>query len=395
MLTIDEEMKNLANFAIKTAYERYKFTLDYSEKSIVQFEAVLEKIYGGYARLSEDTGEGSLLYNAATIWGSYLGEFMLTRWGGHWATQGSKRLVSIKSIEFSPIDFVYQKIVGNTRDTVDTYLSDIYKKLYRATGGSMQSMFVPVSTHSPGARINQRNKRRFSLTNMSLYAIIATFSTIIIILIALTFGFIRLLNSGIKSSEMFEVIIPTGTATSTNTSTPVPSFTITMLPTYTPQPTNTPHPTKTATPSTTPTFTPTPTSTDTSTPTKTPYIPPDTKTPTRTQVIPTTKPTQPPPPSDTPVPPVIIESCSVNPSTIDPGYTVILKFSARFSSPGYGFSTTLNPSWPGANGCAAIDTKGDGSASCDGTSGMLPSSSTVTVTFNSPVGNCTATYHTP
>ncbi len=402
MPAIDEEMKNLANFAIKTAYERYRFNLDYSEQSIVLLEEILEKIYWGFSGRTEDTGEGGLIYNAATIWGSYLGEYMLMKWGGNWVSQSTKRLVTIKSIQFSPVDFVYQKILGNTKDRVDSYLLEINKKLAQVPGASLQTMFVPVASQSPDVRVNKKSKPQVSKSNKGLYALIGALSGITIILIVLTIGFIRMMNSGIQTSEMFQVLAPTNTATQTDTATPTatPSFTITMLPTYTPKPTNTPKPTKTPTPTNTSTFTPTPTSTETETPTEEPYTPPPTKTPTRTQVPPTRQPptaapTEPPPPSDTPVPPVAFESCSVNPSTIDPGYVVILKFTGKFSSPGYGFSTSLNPQWPGASACGATDDNGDGTASCDASSGMLPSSSTVTVVFSSSVGNCSASYHTP
>jgi hypothetical protein len=51
--------------------------------------------------------------------------------------------------------------------------------------------------------------------------------------------------------------------------------------------------------------------------------------------------------------------------------------------------------YSGQSGCSGIDNDGDGMAYCDGSSGILPESTTVNVTFRSSVGDCVASYSSP
>jgi hypothetical protein len=71
-----------------------------------------------------------------------------------------------------------------------------------------------------------------------------------------------------------------------------------------------------------------------------------------------------------------------------------IAFIAHFSgnSNGYGFDTSFDSDYPGQSGCSGVDSNGDGLAYCDGSSGELPASATVYVTFSSSVGECVASY---
>jgi hypothetical protein len=128
---------------------------------------------------------------------------------------------------------------------------------------------------------------------------------------------------------------------------------------------------------------PTRTSTQVPSPTTIPFYP--TNTPTPTQL---------PTPTATESEPVVIESCAIDPFTVPVGYNVQITLLVHFSSniPGYGFNSTFDPNYPQQSGCDGTDDDGDGVAFCLGSSGILPDSTTVHVTFSTSVGNCVASY---
>jgi hypothetical protein len=188
-------------------------------------------------------------------------------------------------------------------------------------------------------------------------------------------------------TSLVETTIVTPTFYAKNTQIP----TMTTLPTYTPKPTYTlpatytPFPTSTKKPTLTPSITPTPLPTQTRTPTSKPFIPTETKVP----------PTEKPAPTPTFPEPVVLESCDIDPSAvpinINTGIRLIVHFSGH--SAGYGFDTALDPDgFAGQSGCSGVDNDGDGRAYCSGSSGELPESTTVYVTFSSSAGECVASY---
>ncbi len=124
MPNINDEMKSTADYAINAAKQRFKLELDFSDQSLIRLEKILEQIYWGFSNHPKDEGEGGVIYSTAAIWGSYLGEYMRLKWDGNWIQKGSDRLVSISNIEFSPINFVNQKITSHPEFSVDNYLNE-------------------------------------------------------------------------------------------------------------------------------------------------------------------------------------------------------------------------------------------------------------------------------
>jgi hypothetical protein len=389
---INAEMRRLADYAVRTAKERYNLDLDYSDQSISRLETILEKIYWGFSDRREE-GEGGLVYSTATIWGSYLGEFMIRRWGGNWFLKDSKPLVVIKEIEFAPIRLVYQKILGSARDKVGDYLFEVNRQISPIMTIRPQEPYPSLREEVFVEQIDEVPVKKDSRINKKLFALFGAGAAILAMMLLLVIGFMRILNSDLPASGADPVLTSTNSPSPTSTASLSPSPTITTLPTYTPKPSatsrpsNTPTNTATSTPTATMTNSPTPTPRRTRIPTRTPTstFPPN------TPIAPSSTPT----PTTPPPPPVVIESCSVNPSTIDPGVPATLEFSAHFSAPGYGFSVSLDPGYFGSTGCNAQDDNGDGTASCQGSSGILPSQATVNVTFKSAVGDCSSSYHTP
>ena len=127
MSDLNAEMKATADYAVKSAKNRYNLNLDYTEQSIIALDGILEKMYWGFSSRIDDRGKDGLIYNTAIIWGSYLGEYMRLKWGGSWKLKGNQQVIVINNKEFSPVSFVYQKITGHFNYKLEDYLFETLK----------------------------------------------------------------------------------------------------------------------------------------------------------------------------------------------------------------------------------------------------------------------------
>jgi hypothetical protein len=399
MAEVNEEMKEMADYAIKSAKDRYKKDLDFSEQSIIVLDNILTKIYWGFSGRTDDGGESGLVYNTALIWGSYLGEYMIFKWGGKWLLKDSERLVSINKIIFSPIKLIYQKISDHPEYSVEDYINDTKRIIYTSAVNPENVQQLTRTSERIKEQISvQPVKKSVSIDRRTIY-ILGGIVGALVILAGCIIGYTVVRSGGLPAFGAVKTatntsthpptqVIPTATLRTTDT----PAPTVTPLPTYTPQPTETPIPTFTPSltyteiPSSTPTDTETPIPTNTPRPTFTRTPVPPTKTP-----VPPTS-TNPPPPTNTQPPPPTIKSCSVNPSSIDWGAPSDLTFRVEFSAPYYGIvGMNFNPQ-KGQSGCTDSNTDGDTTARCTGNSGVLLPGEEVTVVIQTSLGTCDVKY---
>ncbi|MFZ2098296.1 MAG: hypothetical protein WAV05_16825 [Anaerolineales bacterium] len=432
MPELNEEMKQTAEYAIKSARDRFKKELDFSEQSIIVLDNILTKIYWGFSGRTDNVGEGGLVFNTAMIWGSYLGEYMIFKWGGKWILKGADRLISINNIEFSPIKLVYEKITDHPELSVEDYINETKRIIYTSVINPQNAQHISKKTEQLKEQIPVKpTKKPVTINKRSIYIIAGFLGALAIIAVGIM-GYVVIQTGGLPAFGLPEEITATDTTTPTQevlltatqeyTATPLPSATQlpTHTPTETPLPSLTPSLTYSQVPSLTPTgtltpFIPTNTLLPTRSPTSTSARPTSTrKPPTYTPVPPSNTPVHPTntsapptntsaPPTNTPVPPtstpvpVVVVSCQVNPSIVPAGNNVTITFSVRFSAAGYGF-TAVNPhDYPGQGGCSANDGddgSNDGVASCNGSSGLLPSSTIANILIKTSVGDCTVSYRT-
>jgi hypothetical protein len=403
MAEINDEMKEMVDYAVKSAKDRYKKDLDFSEQSIIILDNILTKIYWGFSGRTDNGGESGLVYNTALIWGSYLGEYMIFKWGGKWIVKGSERLVSINNIEFSPIKQIYKKISDHPEISVEDYINDTKRIIYTSVVNPQNVQYVTQKNERIREQITvQPTNKSVSISRRTIY-IIGGIVGALVIISGMIIGITIIQSRGTPAIG----VVNTSTSTSTETTTQVistatPSSSNTPLPTVTPLPTYTTRPSKTPTPSFTPSLTyteipsSTPTDTETPIPTNTPR---PTFTRTYTPVPPSNTPKPPtstnaPPPTNTQPPPPTIKSCGVNPSSINWGEPTTLTFMVEFSASGYGINgISFQQSFPGQAGCSVGG--GGTTASCQGNSGMLTPATKVDVTIQTDLGDCSTSYSTP
>jgi hypothetical protein len=415
MSDVYKEMKTTADYAIKEAKERFRLELDFSEQSISKLEKILDQIYWVFFNHTKGEWEDGAILNTATIWGSYLGEYMRLKWGGTWILKGSDPLLSIINNEFSPISLVYQMITSHPEYSLENYLNETKSIIYTSVINPQQSRYPSENISQLIKQISNKQSIKPVIIDKHLLFTLAGIVGLLLITLASIIGY-KIIKAGSIS-----VIGSIASATSSNTNiplektlvTPTPystnTPTVTLVPTYTPKPTitprasYTPYPTYTQIATLTPTetqkpFVPTSSRAPTKSPTSVPYNPtathiPSTELPPPTATeLPSPTATELPPPTATEPEPVVIESCEIDPSTVPAGYNVTITFIVYFSVPGYGFDALIHPDYPGQSGCRGIDNDGDSIAYCDGSSGLLPDSTKINVTFRSSVGDCIASY---
>ena len=398
MSKINDLMKASSDYAIIEAKERFGQVLDFSEESIVKLESILEQVYQHFANLTKDEETNKAITDASVLWGSYLGEYIRVKWGGTWIGKGSDRLVSITNIKFSPINLVYQKITSHPEYSVEIYLNETKRIIYSSVLYPQKSQYLSENIGQPQEQVSEKQSKLPVVLDKQLLFSIAGIGGVLLVIAVFVIVYINMKPGHTSASGLLTSTISPNTdvsvkktlVTATNFSLTTQNSTVTPLPTYTPRPTLTPRPS----------FTPYTTSTQIAA-----------LSPTATQKSHITKPTlaarmtstahpyqspvppQAPPPTEPP--PVVLVSCEIDPFTVPVGNTVTITFIAHFSSnsTGYGFTATgFNPQLPGQSGCDGVDTDGDGLAFCDGSSGILPDATTVSVTLSSSVGDCIASY---
>jgi competence protein ComEC len=205
MSDINSEMKAAADYAIRSAKEKFGQELDFSDQSIDKLENLLDQAYQSLSNLPKDEKTSNAISMAANIWGSYLGEFMRLKWGGTWTLKASERLVSIKNAEFSPIRFVYKKITSHPEYSVKKYLMVTESKI-------LPSPVIPKQSQNLSENIKQSKEQSFinqppriTKKNKNLVFILIGIGGFALVIIAcITFFAIALSPSSLQSVSITE-----------------------------------------------------------------------------------------------------------------------------------------------------------------------------------------------
>jgi hypothetical protein len=296
---INIEMKATADYAIIAAKEKFGQELDFSEQSIIRLENLLGQVYQTFSNNPNDEETGNVISNTAILWGSYLGDYMVMKWGGTWILKGSDSLVSINNIEFSPISLVYQKITSHPEYSVENYLIETKRIIYTSVINPQQPQYLSENIGQPEKQISIKQFIKSVTIDKHLLVTLAGIGGILLVIVASIIGYRIIKAGGISAFGLIAI------ATSSNTNVPIEKTLVTATtystytpdPTVTPLPTYTPIPTYTQSPSFTPSLTFTQIATLTPTETKTPFIFKPTLTP---KISPTSTQYNPP---NTPIPP--------------------------------------------------------------------------------------------
>ena len=178
---INNEMIKLAEYASATAKEKFRCTLDFSEGSLVQLEALLDQAYKRFSQLEkEGTLRGEIVQKTANVWGSYLGEVIRRKWGGTWRKISQQTTLTFKNgNSILPIGFVLERITQKPNYGVVEYYADSIDYLKRVLEINPKNEAAlrnplrfdlpePQTEGSPTASVDSESNTKQSLTTRGL-----------------------------------------------------------------------------------------------------------------------------------------------------------------------------------------------------------------------------------
>jgi len=205
MTDINGEMKAAADYAIRSAKDKFGQELDFSDQSTDKLENLLDQAYRSFSNQPKDENTNTAITRTANIWGSYLGEFMRLKWGGTWTLKGSERLVSIKNAEFSPIRFVYKKITSHPEYSVEKYLMVTKSKILPSPVIPKQSQNLSenIKQSKEQSIINQPPKNTKKNKNL-VFILLGIGGFVLVIIACITFFAVVLSPSSLQNVSIME-----------------------------------------------------------------------------------------------------------------------------------------------------------------------------------------------
>lgn len=196
---LNDEMKATADYAMKSAKQKFGQELDLSEQSISKLEGLLSQAYQSLSSRVKDEKTNLAISRTANIWGAYFGEIIRHEFGGSWVLKGSERLIIVKGFEFSPINFIFQKITNHPEYSVRRFFAEISKKISSLQDEQPQHQKKPGSVSPLREQVSiTKQKNSVSIDKKAVYAI-AGIGGILFVAIFCIVGFSLLRDGGISA----------------------------------------------------------------------------------------------------------------------------------------------------------------------------------------------------
>jgi hypothetical protein len=126
-----------AEEAVQTALN-FNARLDYSEKSLLEVETILDRLAAAPLSPSDDMTE------TCKMWGSYLGEVVRRRFGGEWSfetypgKQFATLTLSVGANKLFPTMKVHRRLTQGQDDNVWSFYQMVKTRLETVPGGRIQ-----------------------------------------------------------------------------------------------------------------------------------------------------------------------------------------------------------------------------------------------------------------
>lgn len=131
--SIVQMMQASAAEAVQAAGERFGFALDFTEESVASLETILANVCSTLKAEDQEAIE-----HEVKLWGSYLGEVVLRRWGGDWDLQqypgGAVAVpsIAIGGSQVYPLIKVYRRLTLGEQESISNFYGKIREKLAAA-----------------------------------------------------------------------------------------------------------------------------------------------------------------------------------------------------------------------------------------------------------------------
>ena len=138
--SVESMIQAYSQAAVEMARE-FKATLDYTENSVMEIEAILAQFAQDLARSQPPADE---MDEMCKLWGCYLGEVVRRRFGGEWGieTYPGKEFatltLNVGGNKLFPSMKIHRRLTAGENDNVWTFYKMVKIKLESAPGGKVQ-----------------------------------------------------------------------------------------------------------------------------------------------------------------------------------------------------------------------------------------------------------------
>lgn len=151
--------------------------LDYSKDSFNNLEALIQHVKSHFSNLKKDGKlSDQIIQRASVSIGAYLGEVIKRHHGGIWVARSPvMKVLVINGQEFSPVLYVFQRLVKDSDHRLESYWADVYQKLY----GEEKREQKPVLSEKPKEeRVNSARNQNLLLAGIISIATLCFFGMI-------------------------------------------------------------------------------------------------------------------------------------------------------------------------------------------------------------------------
>jgi len=199
-MTLNRKMSSLAEKAIFLALRQYDLRLDYSLSNLESLERIIAKESERFSSRMKFENNEKEIDVSSRIWGVYLGELLRLKHGGDWQVRNEKVVINISGTTFSPIQYVKNKLLGETTLSVPEYFRKTYRSVSRKEKKGKRKHFIPRYIEVLGIKIPS-----WILIAIGVFALVFMCGTI---------------ERGLRIVGLRPTLVPKATASPTDTFTP-------------------------------------------------------------------------------------------------------------------------------------------------------------------------------
>jgi ribulose bisphosphate carboxylase small subunit len=136
--TLTDMMVAYAEDAVELGKRGFNIALDYSEESLKQVEAILDRYHKDLPKNKKDRPPEDRIWTIANGWAGYIGEVIRKTWGGEWVHEsysppGATIILKIGSFDIFLPAKVYKRLVNGSEDNI-WHLYQVLKAQFEAAG---------------------------------------------------------------------------------------------------------------------------------------------------------------------------------------------------------------------------------------------------------------------
>lgn len=172
----NSEILAASELAVKGAKQELNRNLDYTIDSFKDLETLIQQVKSRFAKM-EQAGKltEEIVRSASVSIGAYLGEVIRRKIGGTWKVKISNvKVLIINGYEFSPIDYIFERLTKDINYSLELYYSDVNRKHWEVSDNApTEPKISPIKTDI--------SKQSVSLSQVGIYLLVGIVVVLLVV----------------------------------------------------------------------------------------------------------------------------------------------------------------------------------------------------------------------